>query len=98
MPEIRDAFAHFVRGARAIVLCADDSGASTLPVPNSAEIIRYGVDSSDARLHASAIDTAGRGSAFDVSYDDRKIGSLALRVPGIHNVKNALAAVASELN
>lgn len=95
LPEIRDAFAQFVRGARAIVLCDDDSGASSLPVPNSAEIIRYGVKSSDARLRASNIETQGRGSRFDVSYDDKKIGQLNLRVPGIHNIRNSLAAVAS---
>jgi UDP-N-acetylmuramate--alanine ligase len=94
-PEIRDAFAQFVRGARFIVLCADDAGASTLPVPSSAEIIRYGVESSDARLRASNVETAGRGSRFDVAYDGEPLGHLALRVPGMHNVKNSLAAVAS---
>jgi UDP-N-acetylmuramate--alanine ligase len=95
LPEIRDAFAQFVRGARMIVLCGDDPGASTLPVPNSAEIIRYGVESSDARLVASNVETAGRGSSFLVSYDDKLLGRLSLRVPGIHNVRNALGAVAS---
>jgi UDP-N-acetylmuramate--alanine ligase len=95
LPEIRDAFAQFVRGARMIVLCGDDPGASTLPVPNSAEIIRYGVESSDARLVASNVETAGRGSSFLVSYDDKPLGRLSLRVPGIHNVRNALGAVAS---
>jgi UDP-N-acetylmuramate--alanine ligase len=95
LPEIRDAFAQFVRGARMIVLCADDTGASTLPVPNSAEIIRYGVDSPDARLTATSIETAGRGSSFLVSYDDKPLGHLGLRVPGIHNIRNSLAAVAS---
>src|SRR6266542_1149253 len=95
MVEIREAFAQFVRGAGVIILCADDAGASTLPVPNSAEIIRYGVHSPDARLRASEIRTTHGGSTFTVSYDGQRIGGLALRVPGIHNVKNALAAVAS---
>ncbi|HUQ20351.1 MAG TPA: UDP-N-acetylmuramate--L-alanine ligase [Gemmatimonadaceae bacterium] len=95
LPEIRDAFAQFVRGARAIVLCDDDAGASSLPVPNSAEIIRYGVQSSDGRLRASNIESQGRGSRFDVSYDDKRLGTLTLRVPGTHNIRNSLAAVAS---
>jgi UDP-N-acetylmuramate--alanine ligase len=95
LPEIRDAFAQFVRGARFIVLCADDAGASTLPVPSSAEIIRYGIESADARLRASNVETVGRGSHFDISYDDKPLGRLALSVPGLHNVKNSLAAVAS---
>src|SRR6476659_3703514 len=95
LPEIRDAFAQFVRGARFIVLCADDAGASTLPVPSSAEIIRYRIESADARLRVSNVDTVGRGSHFDISYDDKPLGRLALSVPGLHNVKNSLAAVAS---
>jgi len=95
LTEIRDAFAQFVRPARAIVLCADDAGASTLPVPNTAEVIRYGIDSDDARLRAVDIEPANRGSAFGVEYDGEELGSLSMRVPGIHNVKNALAAVAS---
>lgn len=93
--EIRDAFAQFVRPARVVVLCADDAGASTLPVPNTAEVIRYGIESDDARLRAVDIESANRGSAFGVEYDGEQLGKLSLRVPGIHNVKNALAAVAS---
>ena len=95
LPEIRDAFAQFVRGAGTIVLCADDAGASSLPVPSTAEIIRYGVDSPDARLRASDIAAVNEGSNFTLAYDGKRLGTLALRVPGIHNVKNALAAVAS---
>jgi UDP-N-acetylmuramate--alanine ligase len=93
--EIRDAFAEFVRGAGVIVLCADDAGASTLPVPSTAEVIRYGVDSPDARLKGSDVKSVGGGSRFTVAYDGKPLGELALKVPGIHNVKNALAAVAS---
>lgn len=77
------------------MLCADDAGASSLPVPSSAEIIRYGVDSTDARLRASEIESGPGGSTFTLAYDGERLGPLALRVPGIHNVKNALAAVAS---
>ncbi len=93
--EIRDAFAQFVRGAGVIVLGADDAGASTLPVPSTAEVIRYGGDSPDARLKASDIESEGGGSSFALTYDGERLGKLTLKVPGIHNVKNALAAVAS---
>jgi UDP-N-acetylmuramate--alanine ligase len=93
--EIRDAFAQFARGANAIVLCADDPGAATLPVTNNAEIIRYGVDSRDARLIGVDVEPRNGGSAFTVRYDDKEMGGLSLRVPGVHNVRNALAAIAS---
>src|SRR5450756_1868812 len=42
LADIRVAFAQFARGARTIVLCGDDKGASTLPTPSATEVIRYG--------------------------------------------------------
>jgi len=95
--EIRAAFAHFIRGAQTIVLCADDRGATSIPTPSSAEVIRYGVSSDDARLVATGIDTVGTGSRFDCYYDGIKLGDVELAVPGMHNVRNALAAIASGL-
>jgi len=95
--EIRTAFAQFVRGAEAIVLCADDRGATSIPTPNSAEVIRYGISSDDARLVGTGIETAGTGSRFDCYYDGKKLGDVELAVPGNHNVRNALAAIASGL-
>src|SRR5215208_5872985 len=93
--EIRTAFAQFVRGAETIVLCADDAGATSIPTPNSAEVIRYGITSDDARLVATGIDAIGTGSRFDCYYDGKQLGQVVLAVPGLHNVRNALAAIAS---
>ena len=93
--EIREAFAQFVAGARTIVLCADDPGARTLPVPNSAEIIRYGTQSPESRLLAGDIVSVDGGTRFGLTYDGKSIGQLQLAVPGQHNVRNALAAVAT---
>jgi UDP-N-acetylmuramate--alanine ligase len=95
--EIRDAFAQFVRGARAIVLCADDRGATSIPTPSSAEVIRYGTESDDARLVATGIEATGAGSRFDCYYDGKKLGDVELSVPGLHNVRNALAAIGAGL-
>jgi UDP-N-acetylmuramate--alanine ligase len=95
--EIRDAFAQYVRGARAIVLCADDRGASSIPTPNTAEVIRYGTESDDARLVATGIESIRGGSKFDCYYDGKKLGDVDLAVPGLHNVRNALAAIATGL-
>jgi UDP-N-acetylmuramate--alanine ligase len=98
LADIRGAFAQFARGARAIVLCGDDPGASTLPTPSSAEVIRYGVASPDARLVASNVRNAGRGTTFDVVYDGDSLGEVTLQVPGRHNILNSLAAIASGLS
>lgn len=94
---IREAFAQFIRGARTIVLCADDRGAATLPTPSSSEVIRYGVSSPDARLRALNPRAENGGMAFSVEYDGDLLGSVALRVAGQHNVLNALGAVGAGL-
>lgn len=91
--EIREAFAQFVRGARTIVLCADDAGACNLPVPNSAEVIRYGTHSAEARLMATSILSVGVNTRVTLKYDGKNIGVMELAVPGVHNVRNAMAAV-----
>jgi UDP-N-acetylmuramate--alanine ligase len=93
--EIRVAFAQFVRGAETVVLCADDRGATSIPTPSSAEVIRYGIESDDARLVATGIDTVGTGSRFDCYYDGKKLGDVVLSVPGMHNIRNSLGAIAS---
>lgn len=93
--EIREAFAQYVRGAQTIVLCGDDPGAASLPTPNTAEIIRYGTRPRESRLVATDIRADDGGTRFDCVYDGLKLGELRLAVPGLHNVRNALAAVAS---
>lgn len=95
--EIRDAFAQYIRDARVIVLCADDAGASSLPTPSTAEVIRYGAVSAEARLTARDVRGENGGSRFTCVYDGKTIGELVLAVPGLHNVRNSLAAVASGL-
>jgi len=97
LADIKRAFAQFVRGARTIVLCADDGGANSLPTPSSTEVIRYGTTARDARLVATTIETTASGTSFDVLYDDDTLGRIRLAVPGRHNILNALAAVASGL-
>jgi UDP-N-acetylmuramate--alanine ligase len=97
LADIKRTFAQFARGARSIVLCADDAGANSLATPSSAEVIRYGLTSPDARLVATLVDTSPAGSSFDVLYDDDRLGRVQLAVPGRHNVLNSLAAIGSGL-
>lgn len=94
LDDIRGAFARYVRGARWIVLCADDAHANALPTPPSAEVVRYGLSSPDARLVARNVRHDGSTSRFTVSYDGQLLGDVTLGVPGDHNVRNALAAIA----
>lgn len=95
LADIRTAFGQFVRGARAIVLCADDRGADTLPTPSSTEVFRYGISSDDARVRAVGVELRPGGSVFELTFDDERLGEVRLAVPGVHNVLNALAALSA---
>ena len=94
LADLRRTFAQYVRDARYIVLCADDVEANRLPTPASAEVIRYGLVSPDARLRAVNARREGIGTRFGVEYDEKHLGEISLSVPGEHNVRNALAALA----
>ena len=95
--DIRGAFATFAGGARAIVISADDAEAATLPLPASADIVRFGITSRRARLTAARVRAVDGGSGFEVRFDGATIGEVRLRVPGAHNVLNALAALGAGL-
>lgn len=97
LADITATFEEYVRRARYAVLCADDPGANALFTPPTVEVIRYGLTSPDARLVASNVQAADGGSAFDVRFDGKAMGRVTLRVPGLHNVRNALAALACGL-
>lgn len=92
--DLRRTFAQYVRGARYVVLCADDVEANKIATPPTAEVIRYGLSSPDARLYATNLRREGLGTRFTVVYDGKPEGDVALAVPGEHNVRNALAALA----
>ena len=94
LADITATFGEYVRRARYVVLCADDAGANALPSPATAEVIRYGISSPDARLVAQDIRIEHGGSVFQVKYDGKPMGEVRLKVPGQHNVRNALAALA----
>jgi len=97
LADIKAAFARFARGARTVVLCADDAGANSLPTPSSAEVIRFGIVSPDARVRAVDLALGAMGATFRLVYDDEDLAAVELRVPGRHNVLNALAALSAGL-
>ena len=81
------------------ILCADDPGVNEILGRVGRSVITYGVDS-EADVRAENIQFDQGRTTFDVIRADRPEPlSLRLRLPGMHNVRNALAtvAVASEL-
>ena len=91
---ILTAFETFLRGVKpggTVIGCVDDVNVRKLldRVPASTPVIRYGL-SEDADLRATGLEFSEQGSSFDVP----GAGFFKLFVPGEHNVRNALAAIA----
>ena len=81
------------------IMCADDPGIAEILGQVGRSILTYGVDN-EADIRAENVVFEGAISTFDVIRKDReKPLHISLRLPGMHNVRNALAtiAVASEL-
>ncbi len=97
LSDITDAFERFLAPANTVVICADDAGANSLNVATGAEVLRYGVDANNARVVASEVAREHGRTRLLVSFDGDVLGEVSLQVPGMHNVRNALAAVASGL-
>ena len=58
------------------------------------KMITFGMNS-NADVYARNIRYSGTSTTFDVIYKGRKFTDVTLHVPGVHNVKNALAATAA---
>lgn len=106
LDDITRAFEQFIAPARVVVRCADDAGAMALRVRSSSEVIAYtatlpgghpSAGAADARLVADALTLDADGAQFVVRFDDEALGEVRLNVPGLHNVRNALAAIGAGL-
>jgi UDP-N-acetylmuramate--alanine ligase len=98
MDELRVLFGDFVARAQAAVLNLDNAEtaalAATLP-PGRA--LTYSLGLVPADLSAEAITPAPDGIAFRIRARGGEAAQVKLRVPGRHNVSNALAAVAAAM-
>jgi UDP-N-acetylmuramate--alanine ligase len=90
---VRAAFEQFLQPARYVIFCADDPGARSLALPAGAVALSYGVQSAEARLTVSDLMSIHGRPRGMVQLDGVELGELALRVPGVHNMNNALAAL-----
>lgn len=103
LSEISDAFVTFASRVPfygAVFVCADDPHAAELLPRLSRRTVTYGLSTS-ASLCARNVTLDASGTRFSVLGDDEKFGGdVILPLPGLHNVRNALAAlvVARELS
>lgn len=98
LDEVENAFLEFVDRVPQdglIVACADDSGVGRLIARLASprrSVLTYGL-AAGAMLRAERIEANGRQTRFDVREHGKRLGTAEIQVPGLHNVKNALAAV-----
>jgi UDP-N-acetylmuramate--alanine ligase len=94
--EIRAAFLEFIQKVPfygAAILCLDDENVQqVLPAVNR-RTLTYG-RSHQAGLQVADVDCGAFESTFSVRMRGHNLGKFHLRVPGIHNVLNATAAIA----
>src|SRR5450755_3763676 len=93
---IRAAFLEFVNKVPfygAVIVCLDDPNVQGLLPEIRRRTISYGV-TAQADVEATNIVCGPFVSEFDVRYRSTGLGRFTLRIPGRHNVLNALAAIA----
>jgi UDP-N-acetylenolpyruvoylglucosamine reductase len=91
----RACFSSPVTAARkAVVYCADDSGANEIAGNARSRLIGYGTGDSSL-VRADNIERTGSGMDFDLILDGECAGRVQLPVPGRHNVVNACGAAAA---
>jgi UDP-N-acetylmuramate--alanine ligase len=97
--DVKRSFAHFaslVPEGGAIVCNADDKNTMDALLPLGRDLFTFGLGES-SRVRAVGIELSGTGSSFDVLYDGKFFCHIVLKVPGRHNVIDALAAAAAAI-
>ena len=93
MEELRLLFGDFTRKAGVAVLNLDNDESAAL-AEGLQRLVTYSLSDHAADLTAGAPEAAPDGVAFDVTADGETV-RVELKVPGQHNVANALAALAA---
>src|SRR5438094_399628 len=93
MEALEDAFAEFANRAGRVIVGADDAGADRVALRVSAPVWRVGHGATaDVRIRAVRLEPGGSRATISLPGGDTL--ELALVVPGLHNVRNAAAALA----
>jgi UDP-N-acetylmuramate--alanine ligase len=96
LADVQAAFVSFVNKVPfygSVVLCIDDGPSQDVLPRIERRVVSYGL-SPQAKVTARKVELHPVGSRFTVVASGEALGSLSLAVPGVHNVSNALAAVA----
>jgi UDP-N-acetylmuramate--alanine ligase len=89
-PALVEAFDRFLSSARVGVVCADDADAARLGAAHGA--VSYGV-ADDASYRMVDVERGRTGTSFTVLHEGAPVAHVQLPVPGLHNARNACAAL-----
>ncbi|OGS35242.1 MAG: UDP-N-acetylmuramate--L-alanine ligase [Elusimicrobia bacterium RIFOXYC2_FULL_34_12] len=95
LENIKSAFVEFINKIPfygCAILCNDDENLKSIIHKISRKYYTYGFNDS-ADFKAENIKPTIMGSRFDVSFHSKKLGTIELKVPGRHNILNALASI-----
>ncbi|HEX4627865.1 MAG TPA: UDP-N-acetylmuramate--L-alanine ligase [Gemmatimonadales bacterium] len=92
---LEDAFVQFGRSARRAIVGADDAGAARVAERLAVPVWRFGTGAdADVRITDAELTERGSRARITLPGEPRRTVTLRLRVPGLHNVRNAAAALA----
>jgi UDP-N-acetylmuramate--alanine ligase len=97
MEELRVLFGDFLARADVAAVNLDDAEAAAL-APHAKRLVTFGIDRSDAQIGVEPGSIVEGATGLSATIVDRRDGSkhaLTLKVPGRHNLANALAAIAA---
>jgi UDP-N-acetylmuramate--alanine ligase len=75
------------------VVCADDENIHRIKESLTCQVLTYGVHP-EADFQPANIRWKHLGSTYDLLFRGKTLGTVHLTVPGLHNVKNSMAALA----
>ena len=99
LSDIREAFLQFVSHVAEggfVVLCLDGPNVRPLRPLIASRVVTCGF-APDADVSATGVSLKAGGSAFTLTRKGAAVGQVRLRLPGLHNVQNALTASAVAL-
>lgn len=100
MADLQEAFVGFVNKVPffgSAVLCLDDPPLQDILSRVERRVITYGL-SPNAQLSARDVRLGPGGASYSAARGGQVLGQVELKVPGLHNVLNSLAAVAVALD
>ncbi len=99
MERIKDAFRRFLENTApdgGVIVCADDANAVETASSVGARVLRYALDA-EADLIGVNVGFDREGASFDVELEGKRVEGFTTKLPGRHNVLNALAAIQTGL-